>query len=97
MISCTTEDRTLIVTKDDEDDPRLAELVADIANSAAIDFVKLANEGAPVNLGNDYAEYVVLIDTHPDTVAFGIGPKELWALKAYDRVMIRGYDSWQDE
>lgn len=91
IITCETCGQTLIVYKDDEDEPTLEELVCDIANSDDIDMVSLENDGAPVNLGNDYAEYQICVLFDDTKRRVGIGPKELWALLAYDRVEIHAY------
>lgn len=92
MICCDMSKTTLTVTKDDEDEPTLEELVCAIANSAEIDPIELENEGTPVYLGNDYAEYQVRILTQKGERVFGVGPKELWALLAYDTVRIEGME-----
>lgn len=91
MITCETRGQTLIVCKDDEDEPTLGELVCDIANSDEIDMASLENDGAPVNLGNGYAEYQIGVLFGDTRRRVGIGPKELYALLAYDRVEICAY------
>lgn len=91
MITCETRGKTLIVRKDDEDEPTLRELVCDIANSAEIDVMDLENEGAPVSLGNDHAEYQMRVLFDDTEHRVGIGPKELWALLAHDCVEVPAY------
>lgn len=91
MITCHTDGATLVIEKDPDDEPKLQDLVADVANSSEIDVTELENEGAPVYLGNDYAEYQLAVLMGGTERRVGIGPKELWALLAYDRVEVPAY------
>lgn len=91
MLSFEMKNHTLVMTKDDDDNPTLPEMIEALANSIDVDFVRMENEGAPVYLGNDYAEYRVTVLDGESQNEFGIGPKERWALLAYDNVAITPY------
>lgn len=86
MISVSTEGTDLVVLADEEDLPvtplRLAEAVA---NADATNFLRFANEGAPVSFGNSYAEIqmvMLLPDVDADEHTVGIGQMECDALNA---------------
>ena len=80
MISTSTDGTTLTIEIDPIDVPvNPRQLVEAVANSIDVDFVRLENDGAPVFLGNSYAEFQMSLllpkfDSQEHT--FGLGEME---------------------
>ena len=88
------DDGELHIGRDDDERVETVEqIIEEAANSADIDFVDLENEGAPVFLGNSYAEYQfrALVGPNREERAFGIGERELDELNREGQLSVRAY------
>jgi hypothetical protein len=80
MLSFAPKNKEIICYADREDIPTTPEKIVEaLADSIDVDFVGVENEGAPVFLGNSYAEYQIRVlmpqlDGKEHTI--GIGPNE---------------------
>lgn len=84
MLTFVLDNTDLIILKDADDKTRYTceQILEAMSNSIDIDFIDIQNEGAPIYLGNDYAEYQVniLSPLNGKTYTYGIGPIEAEAL-----------------
>jgi len=81
--------------EDDERIDAVEQIIEAAVNSPDIDFIGMENGGAPVALGNSYAEYQFTALVGPDRRErlFGIGPMELSALMEKGELSVEAYES----
>lgn len=93
MLTFEKDGRDIVCTRDEDDGNLSCERIVEaMANSIEIDVTTLENEGAPVFLGNAYAEYQLRALTNEgEELVYGVGPNELKELRDKGFVTIRAY------
>lgn len=80
---CFTENDTIRIELDANDNPTIEDVVAGIANGD-VDFYEVANEGCPIYLGNEYAQYEFTAYVNGELCEFAYGAIE------HDELVLNG-------